>query len=149
MRRRSFLAGLGAVALFGRVAQAASDEERTIALTFDDGPHPELTPQLLEILERQQVPATFFVVGTCAQRWPEVVRRAFSAGHEIGNHSWSHPFLTECSAARVTQEIERTDALLHDLTGERPNTVRPPYGAVNGEIRQIALPRPMMLWDVD
>lgn len=153
MQRRRFLLSLGAAALGGaalpaRAAQKPANEQ-AVALTFDDGPHPELTPLLLDMLAQEGVPASFFVIGSCAARSPDIVRRAFGNGHEIGNHSWSHPFLTRIPALRAADEIARTDALLLGLTGERPNTIRPPYGATNAEVEDLALPRPMLLWDVD
>lgn len=151
MLRRSALASLAALAFCGSTLHAAESPagDRTVALTFDDGPHPELTPKLLDILEREQIPATFFVIGSCAARSPDIVRRAFDAGHELGNHTWSHPVLTRVSLAQAAEEISRTDALLTDLTGDIPNTLRPPYGAMNDRLSELALPRPLMLWDVD
>ena len=153
MLRRNVLASLAALACsgIGSTLQAAESEaaDRVVALTFDDGPHPELTPKLLDMLEREQVPATFFVIGSCAARSPDIVRRAFGAGHEIGNHTWSHPVLTRVPLAQAAEEISRTDALLNDLTGDVPNTLRPPYGAMNEGLSELALPRPLMLWDVD
>ncbi len=153
MRRRNLLLSLGALALCGTGLPADASErdagDRTVALTFDDGPHPELTPILLDTLDREGVCATFYVIGSCAARSPDVVRRAFGSGHEIGNHSWTHPWLTHLSAPRAEEEISRTDELLVSLNGELPNTVRPPYGAMNASVKAMALPRPMMLWDVD
>ena len=144
---------LGAAALCGGgfSARAAADEPRRsrVALTFDDGPHPELTPRLLDMLERERVSATFYVVGEWAARRPDIVARAFAAGHEIGNHSWSHPFLTRLPLAGAAEEISRTDALLLSITGEFPNTLRPPYGDMNASLSRLALPRPLMLWNVD
>src|SRR5580700_8778568 len=135
MQRRHFLASLGAAALCAVGVPAAAETQnavdRTVALTFDDGPHPELTPRLLDILAQEKICATFFVIGECAARSPEIVARAYGAGHEIGNHSWSHPFLTHIPLARAGEEISRTDALLHSITGEFPNAIRPPYGAMN------------------
>ena len=153
MLRRNALASLAALAFCGvgstlHAAESAADD-RTVALTFDDGPHPELTPRLLDILEREKVRATFFVIGSCAAYRPDIVRRAFAAGHEIGNHTWSHPVLTRVSLAQAAEEISRTDALLNDLTGDIPNTLRPPYGAMNDRLSELASPRPLMLWDVD
>jgi peptidoglycan/xylan/chitin deacetylase (PgdA/CDA1 family) len=153
MHRRRMLLSLGAAALCiaGPPAYAADDASglRYVALTFDDGPHPTLTPMLLDMLERERVRATFYMIGSCAAGSPDIVRRAFEAGHEIGNHSWSHPDLTRIPLARAAEEIARTDALLESITGEQPNTVRPPYGARNSRVEALAEPRPMMLWDVD
>jgi peptidoglycan/xylan/chitin deacetylase (PgdA/CDA1 family) len=151
MLRRSALVSLAALAFCGSTLHAAESPagDRTVALTFDDGPHPELTPKLLDILEREKISATFFVIGSCAARSPDIVRRAFDEGHELGNHTWSHPVLTRVSPAQAAEEISRTDALLTDLTGDIPNTLRPPYGAMNDRLSELALPRPLMLWDVD
>jgi peptidoglycan-N-acetylglucosamine deacetylase len=153
VQRRRLLFSLSALALCmrGTTARAATDEPAApvVALTFDDGPHPEHTPRLLDILERENVRATFFVIGSCAQRSPDTVRQAFQAGHEIGNHSWSHPDLTRLSTAAVAEELAKTDALLVGVNGDLPNTIRPPYGAMNDEVRAVGLPRPMMLWNVD
>lgn len=153
MQRRGLLFGLGAAALAGLaqpVRAAGNDsDERIVALTFDDGPHPELTPRLLDLLASERVCATFYVIGSYAARFPEIVCRALDAGHEIGNHSWSHPWLTHLPLAQASTEISRTDALLQRLLGEEPNSVRPPYGAMDRQIEQLAWPRPMLLWDVD
>jgi peptidoglycan-N-acetylglucosamine deacetylase len=152
MQRRNLLMLLGAAMLCapGLPARASSGEdERVVALTFDDGPHPVLTPPLLDILQYEQVPATFYVVGSCASRYPDIVRRAYDSGHEIGNHSWSHPFLTRISLARAADEIARTDELLRSINGAMPNTLRPPYGAMDRRVEGLANPRPMILWDVD
>jgi peptidoglycan/xylan/chitin deacetylase (PgdA/CDA1 family) len=153
MQRRHLLASLAAIAICGAGPPAAAETEdrsdRTVALTFDDGPHPELTPRLLDMLAQEKICASFFVIGSCAARSPEIVARAYGAGHEIGNHSWSHPFLTHISLASAGEEISRTDALLHSITGEFPNAIRPPYGAMNEALETLALPRPMLLWDVD
>jgi peptidoglycan/xylan/chitin deacetylase (PgdA/CDA1 family) len=153
MQRRNLLMLLGAGMLCGAGlparASEGSEDERVVALTFDDGPHPVLTPWLLDILQYEQVPATFYVLGSCASRYPDIVRRAYDSGHEIGNHSWSHPFLTRISLARAADEIARTDELLRSINGAMPNTLRPPYGAMDRRVEGLANPRPMILWDVD
>jgi len=153
MQRRNLLTLVGAAILCGgglpARAWSGGEYERVVALTFDDGPHPELTPWLLDILQYEQVPATFYVIGSWAYRYPDIVRRAYRSGHEIGNHSWSHPFLTRISLARAADEITRTDELLRSISGAVPNTVRPPYGAMDRWVEDLANPRPMILWDVD
>jgi peptidoglycan-N-acetylglucosamine deacetylase len=150
-RRQLMLSLLPGLAMCGVARAAWADDVPAphVALTFDDGPHPEHTPRLLDILEREQVRATFYVIGSCAERCPDIVRRASLAGHDIGNHSWSHPVLTRLSSDAVETEISRTDALLIDVVGERPNTIRAPYGAANDAVKAVAWPRSMMLWDVD
>ncbi|MGD0912486.1 MAG: polysaccharide deacetylase family protein, partial [Terracidiphilus sp.] len=88
-----------------------------IALTFDDGPNPEWTPKLLEILARHQVRATFFMLGKFAAAQPELVRRVAAEGHLIGDHSWSHPKLSNCSATRIEDELKRTRDALEQIIG--------------------------------
>lgn len=100
-----------------------------VALTFDDGPSPEDTPRLLDILRDKQVPATFFVIGERAEKHPELVRRACAEGHLIGNHTWSHPslfcFLTPW---RLREEIERGEASIQKACDYRPRYFRSPVG---------------------
>ena len=101
-----------------------------IALTFDDGPHPELTPKLLDILKTHQVKATFFVVGNRVVKYPEIVARAAREGHEIANHSWSHPRLSELSDQDVRQELQKDEDAICSVIGIRPKLLRPPGGAL-------------------
>jgi peptidoglycan/xylan/chitin deacetylase (PgdA/CDA1 family) len=107
-----------------------------VALTFDDGPHPELTPQLLDILRLNGIRATFYVIGRNVETYPEIARRIVSEGHEIANHTWSHPALTSVGASKLSQEIEKTSASIQRVTGRRPTNMRPPYGAINDRVRQ-------------
>lgn len=100
---------------------------RTIALTFDDGPS-ERTPALLAMLDRYDVKATFFVCGQNAERLPGVVAEIARAGHEIGNHTWSHPRLDFASKATMRNEIGRTQEIVRNLTGSAPRLFRAPYG---------------------
>ena len=123
-----------------------------VALTFDDGPHPELTPRLLDILRHHGVRATFYVIGRNVETYPEIARRIVSEGHEIANHSWSHPTLTSLGAARLRQEIDKTNEVILRVTGRRPTNMRPPYGAINDRVRQ-AMFRDhgldVIMWSVD
>ena len=123
-----------------------------VALTFDDGPHPELTPRLLDILRHHGVRATFYVIGRNVETYPEIARRIVSEGHEIANHSWSHPALTTLGAARLRQEIDKTNEVILRVTGRRPTNMRPPYGAINDRVRQ-AMFRDhgldVIMWSVD
>jgi len=104
-------------------------EERLIALTFDDGPDPQYTPQILDILQRRQVPATFFVVGVHAERSPELVQRIYAAGHEIGNHTYSHLDLGTASRARLQFELNATQRIIQHAIGVSTLLFRPPYAA--------------------
>ncbi len=104
---------------------------RRIALSFDDGPDPEFTPRVLGLLERAGVRGTFFLLGERAARAPDVVRALAAAGHEVGNHTWSHRNLWTCGPRRTESEIRRAHELLTELAGRPPALFRPPWGAVN------------------
>lgn len=97
-------------------------------LTFDDGPHPEYTPRILDILSEDQVKATFFVIGNVAEKHPDLVRRIMDEGHVIGNHTWTHSNPKCQSVDELVSEVEKADDLLTRLTGERPRLFRPPMG---------------------
>ena len=123
-----------------------------IALTFDDGPHPTLTPKLLDILKGKGVKATFFVLGQCVAANPAVLQRAAAEGHEIGNHSWDHKALPKGGGAGVASEIDQTNAAIASATGKKPTLVRPPYGATTAAItkrlnEEFGLK--VIMWDVD
>lgn len=123
-----------------------------VALTFDDGPHPQLTPKLLDLLKERNIRATFYVIGRNVEAYPEITRRIVEEGHEIGNHSFSHPALSKVGAARVKSEIERTNAAIRQATGVLPRTMRPPYGATNAALNRRLREEfdlPVILWSVD
>lgn len=105
--------------------------ERTAAITFDDAPDPRFTPQLLDILARHRVRATFFIVGSRARSYPALVQRIVREGHLIGNHSDTHALLVKLSQAGFEHQIVRTDQTLYRLTGRRPRFIRPPYGEIS------------------
>jgi peptidoglycan/xylan/chitin deacetylase (PgdA/CDA1 family) len=123
-----------------------------VALTFDDGPHPELTPKLLDHLKKRNVRATFYLIGRNVTAYPEIVRRMVDEGHEIGNHTYSHPALSKMSASRVKSELDRTTAAIREAAGVTPATMRPPYGATNTALnRRIKeeFGMPVIMWSVD
>jgi peptidoglycan/xylan/chitin deacetylase (PgdA/CDA1 family) len=115
--------------LFGDYVARVDTAEKVVALTFDDGPHPLHTPQVLEVLERHHVKATFFMMGRNVERYPAVARQVLDRGHEIGNHSYSHPKLVLMSPRRVREEIERTDHLLRSIGVSGEIYFRPPHAA--------------------
>jgi peptidoglycan-N-acetylglucosamine deacetylase len=104
-------------------------EGNRVTLTFDDGPAEKFTEQILAILREHRVPATFFVCGKNVEQHPELLRRIVAEGHEVGNHSYSHFFTYFKSRRRMAEEIDRTQAIIEKITGERPGVFRPPYGA--------------------
>src|SRR2546430_4197491 len=101
-----------------------------IAITFDDGPSETLTPKLLDLLAAHHIKATFFVIGENVAEHPEIVTRAAREGHEIGNHSWSHPNFGKMSDDSVRSQLRRTDDAIRGATGSRPTLMRPPYGSI-------------------
>lgn len=123
-----------------------------IAMTFDDGPSEKLTPELLDILATHHIRATFFVIGQNAIDHPEILQRAVREGHEIGNHSWSHPAFAKMSDAKVRAELQKTDDAIKQAIGQRPTLMRPPYGSITARQKQWINEEfgyRMILWDVD
>ncbi|HEV2487010.1 MAG TPA: polysaccharide deacetylase family protein [Terracidiphilus sp.] len=123
--------------IFG-AALIAPERPGELALTFDDGPNPKWTPRLLDVLAGHNVKATFFMLGSRAQAEPGLVRRIAAEGHMIGNHSWSHPNLAVTAAVRVREELARTSDVLEQITGERVQYFRPPFGARRPVVFRIA-----------
>jgi peptidoglycan/xylan/chitin deacetylase (PgdA/CDA1 family) len=135
--------------IFGR-AVIAGDDADEVALTFDDGPNDCATPELLDVLARHGVRASFFNMGSFARARPEIVRQVVAAGHIVGNHTMSHPRLSTQSAARVRQEIADCNAVLEEITGEAVKFFRPPYGARRPVVMRAAreLGLTPVLWNV-
>lgn len=129
-----------------------STSEPFVAITFDDGPHPQNTPRLLDILRKRNVKATFYVIGKNVDMYPEITRRIVAEGHEIGNHTYTHPNLTKLSQQAVRNELNKTTAAIARVTGVRPRTMRPPYGALYQSQRSWIHQEygyPTVLWSVD
>lgn len=123
-----------------------------IALTFDDGPHPRFTPPLLDMLKARNLKATFYVIGQNVVRYPQLMARMAAEGHEIGNHTWRHPFLTQLGTESVQRELDRTTIAVFQTTGRAPVTMRPPYGALSSNQRKMVYQTrglPTVLWSVD
>jgi peptidoglycan-N-acetylglucosamine deacetylase len=121
-------------------------------MTFDDGPSATLTPKLLDLLATHHIKATFFVIGENVAEHPEIVARAAREGHEIANHSWSHPNLGKMSDDSVRRQLQQTDDAIKNATGKRPTLMRPPYGSITArEKRWIhdEFAYDIILWDVD
>ncbi len=123
-----------------------------IAMTFDDGPSEKLTPKLLDLLAEHHIKATFFVIGQNVVEHPEIVQRAIREGHEIGNHSWSHPNLGKMSDESVRRQLKMTEDAIVNACGVRPTLMRPPYGSLT--LRQKRwihdeFGYQIILWDVD
>src|SRR6195256_4326278 len=123
-----------------------------IAMTFDDGPSATLTPKLLDLLAAHHIKATFFVIGENVAEHAEIVARAAREGHEVGNHSWSHPNFGKMSDKSIRRQLQQTDDAIKSATGKRPTLMRPPYGSItNRQKRWIhdEFGYNVILWDVD
>ncbi|MDR2182672.1 MAG: polysaccharide deacetylase family protein [Clostridiales bacterium] len=122
-----------------------------IAITFDDGPHPTLTPLLLDALYARNIRATFFLLGAEVDRNPDIVARMYEEGHSIGNHSYRHTRFTGVNRQRIVYEIESTNRSIEAVTGSVPTLLRPPYGARNNTVLDVARQMDMsvVLWSVD
>jgi peptidoglycan/xylan/chitin deacetylase (PgdA/CDA1 family) len=123
-------------------------DKKLIALTFDDGPHGAHTPALLDILQRENAPATFFALGSRANHYPDIIKRTLAAGHQVENHTFNHKNLTKLPLNEVQYEIGESANVLERITGARPTLTRPPYGAVNQTVKDVAN-TPLMMWSID
>jgi peptidoglycan-N-acetylglucosamine deacetylase len=123
---------------------------RQVWLTFDDGPHPTRTAKVLDTLSAHGITACFFLIGKNAELYPALVQRIVREGHRIGNHTYGHPQLTNLTAAKVRQEITRTQTILGSAL-QSPKLFRPPYGAHNATVDSVvaALNYRSILWNVD
>lgn len=122
-----------------------------IALTFDDGPHPKYTTEILDILDEYGISATFFVVGTNAGEYPELIEREINSGHEIGNHTYTHADLKTSLRAEIINELSKTQEVIYEAREYRTRLLRPPEGKYSDELKRIAgkFDYRIVLWTVD
>ncbi len=127
-------------------------QDKVVALTFDDGPHGSRTPQVLDILRNNGVKATFFVQGVNVQAYPGVLKRMVAEGHEVGNHTWNHAYLSKVSRATAESQLQRTNDAIEKACGVKPVIMRPPGGYTNSGVAAWARQRfgfTTIMWDVD
>lgn len=143
--------GLSCTCLPLHQVQAHSTAAMTVYLTFDDGPSERYTPAILDILKREHVHATFFVLGQRVEQFPRISKRVILEGHEIGNHGFGHDFLREKEPTFVLSDVNRADSAIASVTGQRPRYYRPPGGIISpmerSSIQQMG--HPIALWSVD
>lgn len=134
-----------------KVYRSVPTEKKQIALTFDDGPHPTLTPRVLEILERYGVPATFFMVGQNVLNYPEAAKKVIEAGHEVGNHTFTHPHIPRLNEHAIMDEIGKCEDALEELCEYRPHLLRTPQGALTPSLERCLLEDDyiLVLWSLD
>ena len=123
-------------------------ETKKVALTFDDGPHPEYTPLLLDGLKERNVSAAFFLMGKNAEKYPDIVERMAKEGHTVGNHSYSHVQLSEMKEIEACKEMTQANRVIEEITGKKPDYIRPPFGAWSHNLDCITN-MIVVLWDVD
>ena len=131
---------------------ASGDGGKRVALTFDDGPHPRYTPQILEILKEYNVKATFFMVGSNADYYPHLVERVLAEGHEIGNHTYNHYHTVNMKSEELTRDILAcAEALARFRGGKAPKLFRPPEGVFNEDIKALCKQEgyTIVMWSVD
>lgn len=158
MRNKVCLIALGlliflsiTVSAQGIVYSSNVNAGKQIALTFDDGPHPRITPQILEILDEYGIKATFFVIGVNSKNYPNQLKQIVDGGHEIGNHTYSHKILKSMSKEEIEKEILDTETQVEKITNITPNLLRPPCGIYDETLIEIAQEKDLkvVLWTVD
>ena len=134
-----------------KVYRSVATDKKQIALTFDDGPHPTLTPRILEILAKYNVTATFFMVGQNVFNYPEAARAVIEAGHEVGNHTFSHRKFDRMGAEELRREIFSCEEAISSVSDAPVRYIRPPEGQMSDTMRQVigGLDYRVILWDVD
>lgn len=130
---------------------AGDPSSKEIAITFDDGPHPDFTPKILAILKKFNVKATFFVVGEKAEQYPDLIRSELAQGHDVGNHTYHHVNLTRIPTDYIPIEIKACGDVIKDITGKAPHLFRPPGGDYDRDVATsvMSLGYTMVLWTDD
>lgn len=128
-----------------------ADSSMKIALTFDDGPHPKYTKKILDILEQYGVRATFFMIGQNVEYWPDTAKQVAQAGHEIGNHTYSHGNVSKENKNALLCDIEKGEGVIFKVTGKECLLFRPPEGRMDGNVKAITTEKgySVILWSVD
>ncbi|MFD2169318.1 polysaccharide deacetylase family protein [Tumebacillus lipolyticus] len=118
----------------GDVVWEVATEQKVIALTFDDGPDPVYTPQILDLLKQHRAKATFFVLGSRVEQYPDVAKREVLEGHELANHTYGHPGMRQISEQNLLGEIEKAHKIIKAVSGKKLNIFRPPGGVYNEKV---------------
>lgn len=126
-------------------------DEKKVAISFDAAWGTEYTADILDILDEYGVKTTFFLVGFWVDKYPEMVKEIYNRGHEIGNHSTNHPYMTKLTVEQIVEELSRTGNKIKELTGERPILFRPPYGDYNDKLIRTCTENDyyVIQWDID
>lgn len=130
------------------IIKCGNTDEKLLALTFDDGPDEDFTPQILDILKKYNIKATFYVIGEKVQYNKKIIKREYEEGHEIGNHTYTHINVAKQGYNKIKKEIGDTQSAVKSVTGEYPKTFRPPYRAISKDMCEIIKDNDMniVLW---
>lgn len=141
----------GAITFNKPVYNSNVNEGKKIALTFDDGPHPRRTPEIVNILDKYDIKATFFVIGVNVKNYPETMNVVMQRGHEIANHTYSHNVLKDMDTGEIFKEIFNTEAEISKLDGKSSNLIRPPCGLYGQGLVDYAIENDykIVLWNID
>ncbi len=137
--------------IYGNVYHAHKNTSMKIALTFDDGPHPKLTPRILEILNKYHIHATFFIVGENAEHYPDLIGKILEGGHEIGNHTYTHEKVKASSYSGMKREFELCETAIYEISEYKTKLLRPPEGFLDNKIKSISkeMDYNVILWNID
>ena len=136
---------------FAKEISSALDNKNYVAITFDDGPHMQLTPKLLDILEETGAKATFFLLGHRVPPMKDIVKRMYEQGHSVASHTYNHKILTSLSQSQINSQLDQTNEIIEEIIGRPVTLLRPPYGAKNDMVAQACKERGMSIinWDID
>lgn len=137
---------VGATALLRQHSTVQRHCSNGIALTFDDGPHPSYTPQLLDLLKRYRIKATFFLVGSKVEQYPQIVKRMHEEGHAIGIHHYTHTSNLLLTPRKLQQQLHKTKQVIFQCIGEEVSLYRPPWGHFNAAIPFVTKQYQLVLW---
>lgn len=134
----------------GDIVRKIDTTDKVVAITFDDGPSPAYTPQILDVLRDHDVRATFFLVGSHVEKYPDIVERIYLDGHDIGNHTFSHLNVPTAPATKLSSELMRTNLAIMQITGEYPQYLRPPRGMYDERFRRLSelMGMQIVLWSL-
>lgn len=134
-----------------KIYRSVVTDTKQIALTFDDGPHPRLTHEILDVLDKYSVQATFFMVGVNVVNYPEAAKEVIARGHEVGNHTYSHYHMRGLNEEALNDELDRCEDALEELCEYRPHLFRPPEGAITEYVRHSSErgDYTLVLWSLD
>lgn len=134
-----------------KIYYKGTDQKKRVALTFDDGPDDIITVKVLDILKKEHVHASFFVVGRLVKHNSQIFKRIVKEGHLVAIHAWTHPDLTKLTSDEIKSQLHQTSSIIHQYSGKKPLLFRPPYGALNEKVKQVVQNEGLttIQWNID